>query len=203
VLWSTLSIPVRTLILTSLSIAFVVGWYKWQKAAVLIIVAALIVLSLLVQWIGVSLIKKRPALALQIMETRAFTIAFLSAALGAVATVVGVELAAPEDALEPNKTLITAGVAALTAFVSSVAITAESMDAAVGDYVMEKFREAFTTKNEQGKLTTTLGKGSDAEIALFTSYASDWTDWARANRKARVAVIAAAVAAQPGKSISS
>jgi hypothetical protein len=183
---SALAIPVRSLILTALGVGLAVGWYRWSHTGVIVVAAVSILIPLAVQVVGVGLIKQRPALALSIIELRAVAIAVASAALGAAATIIGIELAAPESTAEPNKTLITTAVAGLTAFVSSVALTAETMDKAIGDFTMNAFRDAFTVTAADGTLNTPdLEPGSIGQIALSTKYYGGWTDWSKPNRRAR------------------
>lgn len=195
---SALAIPIRSLILTALGVGLAVGWYRWSHTGVVVVAAVTILIPLAVQVIGVGLIKTRPALALSIIELRAVAIAVASAALGAAATIIGIELAAPEGTAEPNKTLITTAVAGLTAFVSSVALTAETMDKAIGDFTMNAFRDAFTVAAPDGTLQTPdFEPGSIGQIALYTKYYGGWIDWSKPNRKARAAALDNAVRGTP------
>ncbi|WP_111768700.1 hypothetical protein [Nakamurella deserti] len=65
---------------------------------------------------------------MSIIELPAVAIAAAGAALRAAVSIIGIEPAAPESTAEPHKSLITTAVAGVTAFVSSIALTAHTMD---------------------------------------------------------------------------
>ena len=92
--------------------------------------------------------------------------------------------------------------AALTAFFAAVAVSGEAVDEGVGDLVKTKLREKFVYDSDRpGKgqvvIDTQTDAGTKADRALNSSEDYGWTDWSRANRKARVDAIAEYLATGP------
>lgn len=188
---SALTIPLRALIFTASGILLAVGWYRWSR--LYIVIAVLVILAVLggIQAYGRMQIRTNPVRALKFLESRAISIAIASALFGAAGTILGIQFAAPDGTAEPDKALITAGVTALTAFISAVAITAETLDKSVGEYVMTQFRTRF--ENDGVPNTTIFARGSMGEIALYTKYFGGWTDWSASNRAARAKALEGAL----------
>src|SRR4051812_8423117 len=124
---NAISLPVRALVFTFLGLLVAFGWYRWSRFAVVVLVSVALLALASIQLLAKSKIVHNPVGALRMLETRTLSIAAMTALLGAIATVVGIEMAAPDGTSEPNKTLIGGAVAAITAFISSISITEDKM----------------------------------------------------------------------------
>jgi hypothetical protein len=179
--------PLRTLLFASGGAGLAWLWYHWghwQTALIVVLVWAVLVV---VQYVAVQRITTKPMLALRLFELRLLGIAIVSAATAAAVIVVTVSLAAPEGADTATKEMITAATAALTAFISGIAVAAKDADESIGDLVEEQFQSKFVrAPDPAGAGQTQLPAGSDAEKAVFTSYEYGWTDWSKKVRLERV-----------------
>lgn len=147
---------------------------------------AVLGLTWLLTKLGESLVGSNDSLAMHLMETRLIGIGAMTAALGALGIIIGVELAVPTDATGYSKELLTTVSAALVAFVAGLSVTAEKADAAVGDYIKDVFQRVYAREDKAKKGQVRLRRGSDAHFAVMSSAAFGLSGWTHDDRWARL-----------------
>lgn len=177
--------PVRALLFTIGGAAIAWLWSGVGVEVALGVVVALFLLTFGVQKLGENLVATKPEFGMKLMETRVATIGILTAATGAVAIILTVELAS-ESAAGYQKELLSVVSAALVAFITGVSVSPDKADAAVGKYIMNVFQSRYASEDFAQPGQVALKTGSDAQRAIMSSAAFGLTDWTLDNRRERI-----------------
>lgn len=184
-------------------------WYAGQGLAAVIIVLLGLLVGALTQAGAKRLLPMRPLAALKLFNARPILYGALAAALAAGAFIIGIELvvegASETDATEVARTkeafkeIAQTLAAAIGAYLTGLAVAAEDVDAAVGEYVRDEFRKAYTVRevNSAGSMldlplmrdeangAVVVPNGSYAYLALYTEGPAGFDDWLKDGRLKR------------------
>lgn len=184
---NTLAKPVRALVFSLGGAAlawlqFRMGW--WTPV---LLVALVVGVSLGLQAYGKSLVPTDPQRALDYLESRAIGIAAITAAFGAVGIVVAVVLTTPDSIADSTKEIVSTLSAAVVAFLTGVAISADEADDQVGEYVKEQFQAVYVRRSATATpKQVQLVPYSTAHRAIHSSQDFGLTDWSKTNRRKRI-----------------
>jgi len=182
--------PIYAFFLTCAGAGLAALWLvtdRWIIA--LSVVLALALISLTAQSVGSRQVKSRPRLALYLLEARAILVGTFTTLAGAAAIILVVKLAVPDGASEETASILGTLSAGLAGFLSTLLITADSMDRHVGDFIRQKFQTTYLgvppeAPQENGKVG--LLRGGSAHRAIQSSVDFGFSDWSRSFRHKRI-----------------
>lgn len=195
-----LATPLLGFVLAAAGVLMALGWYNGQPWWLYIIGAAAVASFVVMTVVAWRLLPRNPLAALAWFEWRLLAVAAITAVVGAIAIIIGIEWVIPDpkpeapdaDFQKAMKAVVAAGVSALLAFITAFGTKAEGFDESVGDVVSSAFskkyeevpRDAAVQIVKRGRRTViTLPRESQGWEVVFSAYALE--GWSKAVRRQR------------------
>lgn len=176
--------PIRTLLFGLAGAGLAWLWYAVDWWLPCLLVAIVFLVGMGVQELGEKALPDDPVEAVHWLKWRELSISILTAAFGALAIIIAVEiispgqtegdspsLAAQKDAL---KEIVSAVAAALVAFFTALSVKPEDIDSSVGDHIRGQLQSSYGMIGgtppkavEKGRPYILLPKGSAALDAVY------------------------------------
>jgi hypothetical protein len=136
--------PLRVLVVAMLGVGVAMLWLHGAYGAIVFIVVAAIMVSLICDSIGQDLLPAHPRWALFFMEFWVLAPATVAASAAGLVVVVGIALSPPKGTADDVTAVVTAISTALTAFIAAfVSWVGEKDDSRIADRIKRNFRKFY------------------------------------------------------------
>jgi hypothetical protein len=194
----TFATPALSFVLAGVGVLMAWAWYLGYGWVLYLVGAVAIGAFALVTWVAWRALPKDPIAAVRWFERRLFAVAGITAVVGAIAIIVGIQFVVPdppkgapdEELQKAIKTVAAAGLSAVIAFITAFGIKADGFDDSVGDSVSSAFAKKYVevAKSESAQEkdgVISLPADSDGWKAAISAYQHE--GWGKAVRRKRAA----------------
>jgi hypothetical protein len=194
-LFSDLAVPFRAFVVAGVGVFLASLWFNSRFTLAIFLAFGIIGLGLVLYLVGKAQLPGKPVWGLRLMEFFVLAPSMLAAVAAGAVIVIAVNLAAPKEASDQTKELLSAVATAITAFLTSSFVdwTGDKDDSSVADRIKEVFHAKF--KRFDPSQTSETGvkyfkAGSTGERWVYSNAFKGIEGWGGTARKKRAEGIA-------------
>jgi hypothetical protein len=163
--------------------------------AAVLITAAGITIGWLLDWLGATLLPKKPVAAVRVLEWWLVVPATIAAAAGAAVIIITVALAVPDSTPDDTKEIVAALSSGITAFITTAFISwaGDEKDSSLGDHVRDVFQAKYKPEVPPAERDASLAYFAPESRGLRLVYSEAFAGvegWGRSARRKRAEELA-------------